>query len=50
MGWFIGRHVYDTHMSHLAHPHGSLIPMIVPQADPVKRSYGAALVFNLSAH
>jgi len=49
MGWFIGRHVYDTHMSHLAHPHGSLIPMIVPQVDPVQRSYGAALVFNLSA-
>jgi membrane-associated phospholipid phosphatase len=49
MGWFIGRHVYDTHISHLAHPHASLIPMIVPQADPVKRSYGAALVFNLSA-
>jgi hypothetical protein len=49
MGWFIGRHVYDTHMSHLAHRHASLLPMIVPQADPVQRSYGAALVFNLSA-
>ena len=48
MGWFIGRHVYDTHMSHLAHNHASLLPTIVPQADPVKRSYGAALVFNLS--
>jgi hypothetical protein len=49
MGWFIGRHVYDTHMSHLAHTHASPLPMIVPQADPVKRSYGAALVFNLNA-
>lgn len=49
MGWFIGRHVYDTHMSHLAHTHASLLPMIVPQADPVQRSYGAGLVFNLSA-
>jgi membrane-associated phospholipid phosphatase len=49
MGWFIGRHVYDTHMSHLAHVHASLLPMIVPQVDPVQRSYGAALVFNLSA-
>jgi membrane-associated phospholipid phosphatase len=49
MGWFIGRHVYDTHMSHLAHTHASLIPMIVPQADPVQRKYGAALVLNLSA-
>jgi hypothetical protein len=49
MGWFIGRHVYDTHMSHLAHTHASLIPMIVPQADPVQRKYGAALVLNFSA-
>jgi len=49
MGWFIGRHVFDTHMSHLAHPHGSLRPMIVPQADPVQRSFGAALVIDLSA-
>lgn len=49
MGWFIGRHVYDTHMSHLAHRHASLLPMIVPQADPVQRKYGAALVLNFSA-
>jgi membrane-associated phospholipid phosphatase len=49
MGWFIGRHVYDTHMSHLAHTHASLIPMIVPEVDPVQRKYGAALVLNLSA-
>ena len=46
MGWFIGRHVYDTHMSHLAHKHASFIPMIVPQADPAQRSYGASLIFN----
>lgn len=46
MGWFIGRYVYDTHMSHLAHKHASLIPMIVPQADPQHRGYGVALVFN----
>jgi len=45
MGWFIGRYVYDTHMSHVAHKHASLIPMIVPQADPHRR-YGVALVFN----
>jgi membrane-associated phospholipid phosphatase len=49
MGWFIGGHVYDTHMSHLAHKHASLLPLIVPQADPVQRSYGASLVSNLSA-
>ena len=47
MGWFIGRYVYDTHMSHLAHTHASLIPMIVPEADPQHRSYGVGLVFNL---
>jgi membrane-associated phospholipid phosphatase len=47
MGWFIGRYVYDTHMSHLAHNHASLIPMIVPEADPQHRSYGVGLVFNV---
>jgi membrane-associated phospholipid phosphatase len=46
MGWFIGRYVYDTHMSHLAHKHASLIPLIVPQADPRQRSFGVTLVFN----
>jgi hypothetical protein len=30
MGWFIGRYVYDTHMSHLAHKHASLMPVVVP--------------------
>ena len=49
MGWFIGRYVYNTHMSHLAHKHASLIPMIVPQADPQQRRYGVALVFNAAA-
>jgi membrane-associated phospholipid phosphatase len=46
MGWFIGRHVYDTHMSHLAHTHMSLIPMIAPFADPVQRNYGVTVVIN----
>ena len=46
MGWFIGRYVYDTHMSHLAHKHSSLIPMIVPQVEPSQRSYGIALLFG----
>jgi membrane-associated phospholipid phosphatase len=46
MGWFIGSHVYDTHMSHLSHKHESFIPMIVPQTDPAKRSYGVSLIFN----
>jgi membrane-associated phospholipid phosphatase len=48
MGWFIGRYVYDTHMSHLAHKHASLIPMIVPQVDPIQRRYAFALVFRPS--
>ncbi|MGH9515132.1 MAG: phosphatase PAP2 family protein [Terriglobales bacterium] len=46
MGWFIGRYVYDTHMSHLAHTHSSLVPMIVPQVDPLQRSYALALIFH----
>jgi hypothetical protein len=46
MGWFIGRYVYDTHMSHLAHKHSSFVPMIVPQVDPVQRTYSFALVFH----
>ena len=48
MGWFIGRYVYDTHMSHLAHKHASLVPMIVPQVDPLQRRYAFALVFRSS--
>ena len=46
MGWFIGRYVYDTHMSHLAHKHASLLPVIVPQIGLSQRSYGVALVFG----
>jgi membrane-associated phospholipid phosphatase len=46
MGWFIGRYVYQTHMSHLAHKHASLVPMIVPLAQPARRSYGVTLVFG----
>lgn len=47
MGWFIGRYVYNTHMSHLAHTHSSFVPMIEPQFQPAQRSYGVALVFDL---
>src|SRR5947207_9954478 len=46
MGWFIGRYVYDTHMSHLAHKHSSLLPMIVPQIEPSQRCYAFTLVFD----
>lgn len=49
MGWFIGRYVYDTHMSHLAHTHASLIPLMTPDIEPATRKYGMALTFNLGA-
>src|SRR5438552_4096573 len=50
MGWFIGRYVYDTHMSHLAHKHSSLMPMVVPQIDPLQRRYSFELVFGQAPH
>ena len=46
MGWFIGRYVYDTHMSHLAHKHASLAPMFLPLAEPSQRAYGITLLFG----
>jgi membrane-associated phospholipid phosphatase len=46
MGWFIGRYVYDTHMSHLAHKHSWLTPTIAPQIDPLERRYAFALTFR----
>lgn len=46
MGWFIGRYVYDTHMSHLAHKHSSIVPLVVPEVKIATRSYGATLLFG----
>ena len=46
MGWFIGRYVYQTHMSHLAHQHSSLVPMVVPQFQPSIHSYGVTVLFG----
>lgn len=46
MGWFIGRYVYQTHMSHLAHTHASFVPMIVPHFEPSQRSIGVSLSFG----
>ncbi len=46
MGWFIGRYVYDTHMSHLAHTHASFLPMLVPEVDRLQRRYALTLVFS----
>jgi len=47
MGWFIGRYVYDTHMSHLAHKHATVLPMITPDVEPATRRYGVALTFEI---
>jgi hypothetical protein len=46
MGWFIGRYVYETHMSHLAHKHATFMPMILPQIEPAQRRYGFTLVLG----
>jgi len=46
MGWFIGRYVYETHMSHLAHKHSFLTPIIVPQVQLSQRSFGITLLFG----
>jgi len=46
MGWFIGRYVYETHMSHLAHKHSSLVPIVVPLVQPSMRSYGVTVQFT----
>ena len=46
MGWFIGRYVYDTHMSHLAHKHSSFLPLVVPLADPAHGRFGVEVVFE----
>jgi membrane-associated phospholipid phosphatase len=45
MGWFIGRYVFDTHMSHLAHKHTAMIPMIVPQFRPPEHRCSVTLFF-----
>ena len=46
MGWFIGRYVYETHMSHLSHKHSWLTPIIVPEMDRAERRYAFALTFG----
>jgi hypothetical protein len=50
MGWFIGRYVYQTHMSHLAHQHSSLMPIVVPQVEPYQRRYGVTVFFGQAGH
>lgn len=43
MGWFIGRYVYQTHEDHAAHQHAWAHPQIVPNIDPLTRSYTVSL-------
>jgi membrane-associated phospholipid phosphatase len=47
MGWFIGHHVYKTHMDHSIHHHSWLNPQIMPELQPASRTYGVSLVFGL---
>jgi membrane-associated phospholipid phosphatase len=46
MGWFIGRYVYNTHMSHLAHKHSSVIPIVVPEFRADRKSYRVTVLFS----
>jgi hypothetical protein len=36
-----------THMSHLAHKHSSLMPLVVPEVQAATRRYGVVLLFDL---
>jgi membrane-associated phospholipid phosphatase len=49
MGWFIGRYVYQTHMSHLSHQHAKLVPMIIPQLEPSRRAVGFSMTFGAAS-
>ena len=46
MGYFIGKYVYWTHRNHALHHHGWMHPQIVPQFNPMERSYGVTLAFG----
>lgn len=46
MGWFIGRYVYQTHEDHAVHRHAFAQPQILPNVDPLTRSYTVALRFG----
>jgi membrane-associated phospholipid phosphatase len=47
MGWFLGRYVYQTHVTHAGHHHAWLHPQITPDVGFSSRSYGIALTFDL---
>ena len=46
MGWFIGRYVYQTHQDHASHHHSGPPLSIVPEFDPLTRSYAVALLLT----
>jgi hypothetical protein len=50
IGWFIGRHVSETHQdpSRTKRPPARawLAPQVIPQVQPAARSYGISLVWH----
>jgi membrane-associated phospholipid phosphatase len=51
MGWFTGRYVFKTHTDHSIHVHhklSELRPQVAPQFDPLTRTRGVALIWNLA--
>jgi membrane-associated phospholipid phosphatase len=51
MGWFTGRYVFKTHEDHSIHMHhklSDLRPQVTPQFEPLSRTRGVALTWNLA--
>jgi membrane-associated phospholipid phosphatase len=51
MGWFTGRYVFKTHTDHsihVRHKFSELRPQVAPQFEPLTRTRGVALIWNLA--
>jgi membrane-associated phospholipid phosphatase len=51
MGWFTGRYVFKTHADHAIHVRhklSDLRPQVAPQFEPMTRTRGVALIWNLA--
>jgi len=51
MGWFTGRYVFKTHEDHsihVRHKLSDLRPQVAPQFEPMTRTRGVALIWNLA--
>ena len=51
MGWFTGRYVFKTHTDHsihMRHKLSELRPQVAPQFEPLTRTRGVALIWNLA--